>query len=84
VLTVRSSTRLRRAQRQGRNVDILESVIEQLRQQLELAPRHRDHPLSSNWETYRERHVTFDWLLVYRVSETDLDLARLGSHSELF
>ncbi|MGD0519745.1 MAG: type II toxin-antitoxin system YafQ family toxin [Terracidiphilus sp.] len=50
-----------------------------------LAPRHRDHDLSGDWQGYRECHVKPDLLLIYRKTDVEtLRLARLGSHSELF
>lgn len=50
-----------------------------------LAPRHRDHDLSGDWQGYRECHVKPDLLLIYRKTDLEtLRLARLGSHSELF
>ena len=48
-----------------------------------LEPRHRDHALSSNWKGYRDCHVRPDLVLIYRLDENRLMLARLGSHSEL-
>ncbi len=50
-----------------------------------LAPRHRNHHLSGDWEGYRECHVKADLLLIYQKSDADiLRLVRLGSHSELY
>ena len=63
---------------------LLEAVIETLAEQQLLAPRHRDHPLKGNWRGYRECHIQPDWLLIYRVVGDELQLARTGSHSELF
>lgn len=40
----------------------------------------------SNWKGFFECHIEPDWLLIYRVNEDkeELELARTGSHSELF
>ncbi len=46
--------------------------------------RFCDHPLSGNWRDHRECHILPDVLLIYRITETTVDLVRLGSHSELF
>ncbi|MDR0457453.1 MAG: type II toxin-antitoxin system YafQ family toxin [Burkholderiaceae bacterium] len=49
-----------------------------------LAEKHQDHDLSGQWAGYRECHVKPDLLLIYCKSNPDtLQLARLGSHSEL-
>jgi mRNA interferase YafQ len=52
-------------------------------------PQHlRDHDLTGNWRGFRECHLKPDLLLIYRTLDTEegklLQLARLGSHSELF
>jgi mRNA interferase YafQ len=40
--------------------------------------------LKGDWVGYRDLHIEPDWLLLYRVNETELMLARTGSHSDLF
>jgi mRNA interferase YafQ len=37
-----------------------------------------------NFAGHRDCHVQPDWLLLYRVTETELILVRTGSHAELF
>lgn len=74
----------KRLQKQGASLRHLEAVIETLAEQQPLAPRHRDHPLKGNWRSYRECHIQPDWLLIYRVVGSELQLARTGSHAELF
>ena len=50
-----------------------------------LPEHYKDHPLKGNWSHYRECHVEFDWILLYRVDikNKSLLLAALGSHSEI-
>ncbi|MCJ8206143.1 type II toxin-antitoxin system YafQ family toxin [Pseudomonas sp. RGM2987] len=44
-----------------------------------------DHPLTGNWDGFRECHIGGDFLLVYEHSRPDLiTFVDLGSHSELF
>ncbi len=43
-----------------------------------------DHPLKGEWSGWRELHISGDLLLIYRVGEDTLELARVGTHSELF
>jgi mRNA interferase YafQ len=60
-------------------------VLKALAADQPLEPRHRDHDLTGDWIGYRECHIKPDLLLIYRkVSDDQLILARLGSHSELF
>ncbi len=50
-----------------------------------LSERNRDHPLTGEWDDYRECHLKPDLLLIYRKPDAEvLQLVRLGSHSELF
>jgi len=66
------------------DVDLV-SVLNALATDQLLAPRQRDHDLSGQWAGYRECHIKPDLLLIYRKPDpATLQLARLGSHSELF
>ena len=51
-----------------------------------LPQKNRDHGLSGNWSSFRECHIEPDWLLIYKVNETQklIEYARMGSHSDLF
>ncbi|MBS1859661.1 MAG: type II toxin-antitoxin system YafQ family toxin [Acidobacteria bacterium] len=49
-----------------------------------LQARHKDHPLSGEWNHSRDCHIEPDWLLIYRVHRDDLYLVRTGTHSDLF
>jgi len=69
----------------------LKQVITALVNDVPLAAKYRDHPLTGNWQDYRDCHVRPDLVLVYRLiagggtedNPARLVLARLGSHSEL-
>jgi len=71
---------------QKRNVDmqILREVIEQLVQKGALPQQYRPHKLSGDWENVWECHLKGDWLLIYDVTDTEVWLARTGTHSDLF
>ena len=63
----------------------LSVVISALANDIPLEARHRDHSLKGNYIGFRECHLAPDWLLIYRLSGDDiLELARTGSHSDLF
>ena len=77
---------VRLAIKQGKNIALLEWVIDQLADDIPLPEKHYDHALSGNWKGHRECHVTPDWLLVYRKNDKGellLTLARVASHSDL-
>ena len=75
---------LKKAKRQGKDLNLLQSVVITLANEETLEERFRDHELTGNWRGYSECHIKPDWLLIYKVDGEDLKLARLGSHSELF
>lgn len=59
-------------------------VIQLLLTDQPLPEKFKDHPLSGTWKNFRDCHVRPDLVLIYRKFGTDkLQLARLGSHSEL-
>jgi len=64
---------------------LVDQVVTLLAADAPLPPANRDHPLTGEWAGCRECHVKPDLLLVYRKPDANrLQLARLGSHSELF
>ncbi len=87
-LTIRQATRFRRdvkrLRRQGVDLAKLQAVVVTLAAQEPLDEKYRDHALVGNWRGFRECHIQPDWLLIYRVEAEELQLARTGSHTELF
>lgn len=68
------------------DVEELFKVIELLKKQQPLPPEKRDHALTGDYSGYRECHVHPDFLLVYKVMDSQLQLYlyRTGTHSDLF
>ncbi len=87
-LIIRQTTQFRRdakrLQRQKKSLSRLEIAINTLVTQKPLAEQYRDHALGGNWKGFRECHIQPDWLLIYRIENDELQLARTGSHTELF
>ena len=75
---------VKRADKRGKDMAKLRSVILLLLEDAPLEARYRDHPLKGAWQGYRDLHIEPDWLLLYRMTETELLLARTGTHSDLF
>jgi len=64
---------------------LLSDILQLLLADKALSEKYLDHPLSGNWQGYRECHIKPDLLLIYNKPDRyTLRLARLGSHSELF
>ena len=87
-LSIRQSSRFRRdikrIKRQGKDTAQLEFIIKTLVVPEPLAEKYRDYALVGNWKGFRECHIQPDWLLIYRIEGDELQLARTGSHAELF
>jgi mRNA interferase YafQ len=66
---------LRRVEKQRRDLDRLDELVNLLQAR---------QPLRGNWPGHWDCHVSPDWLLLYRVTETKSILVRTGSHAELF
>ena len=77
---------LKRATKQGKNLDKLFLVINKLANLEKLEEKYKDHVLVGNMAGLRECHIEPDWLLIYYVNYNNsiLILSRLGTHSDLF
>jgi addiction module toxin, relE/stbE family len=71
--------------KRGKNLSLLEEVIDTLRQGKALEERFRDHELKGNRKGFRECHIQPDWLLIYLIENDILTLTLVdtGSHSDL-
>jgi mRNA interferase YafQ len=60
------------------------AIVEALANDGPLADKFRDHALTGDWKDHRDCHIKPDLVLIYRKPDTEnLELVRLGSHSEL-
>ncbi|MDE0621191.1 MAG: type II toxin-antitoxin system YafQ family toxin [Bryobacterales bacterium] len=75
---------VRRAKARGKDLAKLRSLLGSLTKQEKLKGRYRDHRLQGGWKGYREAHLESDWLVICRVHGDELQLARTGTHSDLF
>jgi len=77
---------LKRAVKRNLNIDLLEEIIQTLRERKALDPRHNDHALAGNYAGFRECHIQSDWLLIYMIDGDNIILtaSRTGTHSDLF
>ena len=75
---------VKRAVKRGKDMTKLRAVILMLIEDAPLNRRYRDHPLKGERHGYRDLHIEPDWVLIYKVTETELFLTRTGTHSGLF
>lgn len=70
--------------KRGYKMELLQQVIDTLRIPAELAAKNKNHSLVGNYAGYMECHILPDWLLIYKQVGNELELARTGTHSDLF
>lgn len=71
--------------KRGKNMSLLDSVIDDLRRGKALEERYCDHELKESLKGFRECHIQPDWLLIYLIDNDILTLTLVdtGSHSDL-
>jgi mRNA interferase YafQ len=76
---------VKKAEKQGRDLAALKTVVALLADGESLPPKYRDHALRGHRRGFRECHIAPDWLLIYAIHEGRLVLllAETGSHTEL-
>lgn len=74
-----------KAGRHRKRIDaLLMDAVKMLAADAPLPRRYFDHPLSGEWNDFRDCHLRPDLVLIYRKpDEQSLELVRLGSHREL-
>jgi mRNA interferase YafQ len=75
---------VRKVEKRGKNMNKLRVLLDLLLNEQPLPAHYRDHPLKGTWAGFRDAHIEPDWLLVYCVGHDELQLARTGSHSDVF
>lgn len=86
---LKASSQYKKDYKQFRNnpkkIGKLFSVLELLKNEQPLPEGNRPHMLTGNYVGHMECHIEGDFLLIWFDPESDeIDLVRLGSHSELF
>jgi mRNA interferase YafQ len=74
----------KRANKQNCDVSKLKKIIVLLSNKVTLDKKYKDHSLSGKLHKYRDCHIEPDWILIYEITDNELNLLRLGSHAELF
>jgi len=72
--------------KRGLDIDLLEKLIEDLRQTGTVPEKHKPHILSGKFIGIWECHIKPDWLLLWikDQNEITITLVATGSHSDLF
>ncbi|WP_375608804.1 MULTISPECIES: type II toxin-antitoxin system YafQ family toxin [unclassified Bartonella] len=75
---------VRKAEKRGKNMNKLRTLLSLLIEEKPLPRHYCDHPLKGDWVGYHDIHIKPDWLLIYRIEVDKLHLIRTGTHSDLF
>ncbi|MDD6370124.1 type II toxin-antitoxin system YafQ family toxin [Galactobacillus timonensis] len=86
VVTNQFKRDMKRIRKQGKDLSILQNILQMLVEEKDLDAKYCDHALTGNYIGFRECHIQPDWLLIYMINHQELILtaSRTGSHSDLF
>jgi mRNA interferase YafQ len=84
VYTNQFSKDVKKAQKRGKNLDKFKVIVKTLLSGQLLDKIYRDHKLVGNYIGRKECHIELDWLLIYKIEETQMVFERIGTHSDLF
>lgn len=84
VLTRQFKKDFEKAKRSGKDGAKLNAIMRAIAERRPLEAAREDHPLRGGWKGYHECHVEGDWLLIYKITESEAIFTRTGTHSELF
>lgn len=72
------------AEKRGKDMSKLKTVLTLLGHGEPLPAEYLDHPLKGDWRGFRDLHLEPDWLVIYRIDVDRVRLARTGTHSDIF
>jgi mRNA interferase YafQ len=72
------------AQKRGKNMDKLKTLLGLLIAGVQLPEPYLDHPLKGGWRGFRDAHIEPDWLLIYKLDGDVVRFERTGRHTDLF
>ena len=75
---------LKKMQKRGKNLDKIKFIIQELACERKLADCFRDHKLAGNFLGRRECHIEPNWLIIYKLTSSEIIFERTGSHPDLF
>jgi mRNA interferase YafQ len=75
---------VRKAGKRGKDMGKLRALLNLLLDEQPLPAHYHNHRLKGDWASYWDAHIEPDWLLIYRVKGDELQLARTGTHADIF
>ena len=75
---------LAKAIKRNKDIEKLKAIVTLICEEKVLPAKYRNHKLRGDYNGYWECHIEPDWLLIYKKTDTELILVRLGTHADLF
>ena len=75
---------LKKMEKRGRPLKKIKGIIKKLVNEERLDARNKNHKLIGNYKGRRECHIEGDWLLIYKLTDSEITFERTGTHSDLF
>ena len=75
---------LKRMEKRGNPPEKIKKIIKNLINEERLDAKYKDHKLIGNYKGRRECHIEPDWLLIYKLEDSETIFERTGTHSDLF
>ena len=80
----RFAKEVQKSQKRGKDMLKLKNIMEMLIHGKTLPIKNRNHKLKGDFINYWECHIEPDWLLIYKLTSTEVIFARTGTHADLF
>ncbi len=84
LIQARCERDLIRMEERGKDREKFLAIVRLLARDGRLGRQYRPHKLSGEWEGYWECHIGSNWLLIYRLTDEKVIIARTGTHEDLF
>ncbi len=88
MLSIKYTTQFKKdcktAMKRGKDLKKMFFVIDLLSKGKKLSAKFNDHKLLGVAGDIKECHIAPDWILIYRIHNSYLELIRTGTHSDLF
>ena len=75
---------IKRMEKRGKSPEKIKKVIKKLVNEERLDANYKNRKLMGNYEGRRECHIEPDWLLIYKITGSEIIFERAGNHSDLF
>jgi mRNA interferase YafQ len=75
---------LKKMEKREKPLEKIKHILITLINEERLNAKYRDHKLLGNYKGRRECHIESDWLLIYKITDSEIIFERTGTYSDLF